>query len=169
MEKSLFRAFIFSLLLFFGINFIIYLMSYSLGGLFYTEIDRISIHPTHGVFLLLYPSRYFPWELIFNSIDVGLIEFTVFFIGGFVSFIVAAILAGLMGGDIRNSFGGWILTCISYISMHIAILVIDDYNLTYLTPGNLINGIVLVIITGVANMLIFGGLVILIAHLKGKE
>ena len=170
MEKSLFRAFIFSLLIFIGINFLLYITMYSIAGLMDMIFDRIATHPSYTAYTLIYPSSYFPWELIFTGIDSSSIPFAIMYIGGFVSFIIAAIVAGLMGGDIIKSFGGWILTCGTFMAVHVIILVIDDYNLNFLSfSATLIDGIIIVLITGVVNMLIFGGLVLLIAYLKSTD
>ena len=172
MEKSLFRAFIFSILLFFGINFLIYITMYSLAGQTFieSELNRIADHPTHIAYLLIYPSQFFPWDLIFRGINTSMIQYTVLYIAGFVSFVIAAIIAGLMGGDISKSFGGWILTCICYMTVHIIILVIDEFNLIYISSSaTLVEGIVIVIVAGAVNMLIFGGLVVLIAYLKSRS
>ena len=170
MQKSLFRAYIFSLLIFIGINFLLYITMYSFAGLLNMIFDRIANHPTYIAYTLIYPSSYFPWELIFTGIEAPSIPFTIMYIGGVVTFIIAAIVAGLMGGDIIKSFGGWIITCGTYMAVHVIILVIDDYNLNFLSfSATLIDGIIIVIITGVVNMLIFGGLVLLIAYLKGTD
>ena len=172
MEKSLFRAFIISLVVFFGLNFLIYITMYSLASqvVFEMELDRIATHPTHAAYLLIYPSVYFPWELIFRGIDASTLPFTILFIGGVVTFVIAAIVAGLMGGDIGKSFGGWVLTCLTFITVHIVILIIDESNISYVNfYYSLVEAIIWVIIAGAVNMLIFGGLVILIAYLKGSD
>ena len=172
MEKSLFRAFIFSLVIFFGLNFLIYITMYSLMSqvVFQMELDRIAAHPTHAAFLLIYPSRYFPWEIILKGIETSSPQFTILYIGGFVTFVIAALVAGLMGGDIGKSFGGWVLTCMTYMVTHIIILIIDESNISYINfYYTLVDAIILVIITGIVNMLVFGGIVILIAYLKRSD
>ena len=125
MEKSLFRAFIISLVVFFGLNFLIYIITYSFASqvVFEMELDRIATHPTHAAYLLIYPSSFFPWELIFRGIDASTLSFTILYIGGVVTFVIAAIVAGLMGGDISNSLGGWVLTCITYMAIQLLLLM----------------------------------------------
>ena len=164
MEKSLLRAFLFSLAIFLVLNFLLFIIAYSMAELMESEIDRISDHPSHSIFLIVYPSRYFPWELFTNMADAGSFAFKLFFLGGFISFVIAAIVAGFMGGDIKKSLGGWFLTVICCIILHISILLIDDYNLIYIKFGiTVVEGIVIILIAGLANVLIYGIIAFIIA------
>ncbi|MHA2007561.1 MAG: hypothetical protein ACXABO_07965 [Promethearchaeota archaeon] len=169
MKKSLVRAFLFSLLIFLVLNFLIYIVAYAIADLLNAVFDPIANHPTHSIYLMIYPSRYFPWELIGNSIDATL-AFKILYLGGVVSFVIAAIVAGLMGGSVGKSFGGWILTAICYMLLFITIISIDEFNLNYISfTATLVDGIVIVLIAGTVNALIFGGLVFIIALIKGRS
>lgn len=172
MEKSLFRAFIFSLVVFIGLNFLVFFTVYSssVQVVLEMELERIAAHPSHIGYTMIYPSRFFPWQLIQLGIENSSYQFTIYYIAGFVTFILAAIVAGLMGGDIIKSFGGWILTCITYMVIHIAIVFIDEYNIFYIHFSyTAVEAIILILITGVVNMLVFGGVVILIAYIRSKD
>ena len=173
MEKSLFRAFIFSLLIFLVLNFLFCIITYSMGDIIEEFMfDPIAAHPSHAIHLTIYPVRYFPWELITTFFDRVSDEsvFYLYFLGGFISFVIAAIIAGIMGTDISQSFWGWVLTSICYMSLFIAILAIDEYNLRYIDyDATLADGIVLILITGITSMFIFGGLVILIGYITRES
>ena len=170
MKKSLGRAFIFSLLVFLALNFLFYIIGYSIAEMLDNVVDRIADHPTHSIFLLIYPSKNFPWELLNDFIIVGSLAFKIYYLGGFISFIIAAIVAGLKGGSIGKSFGGWVLTVICSILLFIVIITIDDFNLDYISfTATLVDGIVIVVIAGAVNALIFGAIVIIIAFIKGRS
>ncbi|MFX1366053.1 MAG: hypothetical protein ACFFCE_18345 [Promethearchaeota archaeon] len=170
MKRSTGRAFIFSLIVFLVLNFLFYIISFAIGDILDSVFDTIADHPSSSVFLLIYPSRYFPWELITNSVDASSFAFKFFYMAGLISFIIAAIVAGLMGSNIGESIGGWMITAICYMLMFIAIISIDDFNLNYISfTATLIDGIIRILITGTVNALIFGLLVILIALIKGKK
>jgi hypothetical protein len=169
MEKSFARAFIFSLIIFFVLNFLIYVISYAIGGILDLLFGPIAAHPTQSVYLLIYPTRFFPWELINRAISAS-IAFKIYYLGGIASYVIAAIVAGLTGGSIAKSFGGWILTAICSMLLFILIVILDAENLDFISfSATLIDGIVLILITGTVNALIFGALVILIALIKGRE
>ncbi len=169
MEKSLSRSFIFSLLIFLVLNFLLIIVTYAIGNILNFLIDDITSHPTFSIYLFVYPSRYFPWDLISSGIAASL-AFKIFYFGGFISFIIAAIVAGLMGGSIGKSFGGWILTSMCSMILWIVLISVDSFNLNYISfTATLIDGIVIVLITGTVTTLIFGALVIIIALIKGRE
>ncbi|MFX1502306.1 MAG: hypothetical protein ACFFDH_15200 [Promethearchaeota archaeon] len=170
MKRSTGRAFIFSLIVFLVSNFLFYIISYAIGEILDLVFDTIADHPSSSVFLLIYPSRYFPWELITNSVDSNTFAFKFFYIAGLISFSIAAVVAGLMGSNIGESIGGWMITALCYMLMFIAIIYIDDYNLSYISfSATLIDGIVIILITGAVNALLFGVLVIIIALIRGKK
>jgi len=170
MKKSLSRAFIFSLLVFLALNFLFYIIGYSIAEVLNLTLDSIAAHPTHSIYLMVYPSGSLPWELLSDFNTYSNLGFKVLFLGGFISLIIAAIVAGFMGGNIGKSFGGWILTVICSMLLFIAIISIDEFNLNYISFFvTLTEGIVIVAIASAVNGLIFGALVILIALLKGKS
>lgn len=170
MKKSLGRAFLFSLLVFLVLNFIFYILTYSIADMLAAVFNPIAAHPTHSIYLLIYPSQYFPWQLIEYFIASGSLAFKLLYLGGFISFIVAAIVAGLMGDSLRQSLGGWFITASCYILLFIAILSIDQFNLNYVSfTATLVDGIVIVLIGGAVNAVIFGALVFIIALIKGRS
>ncbi len=119
---------------------------------------------------MIYPSKNFPWEsigLFMNTLSLG---FKIYYLGGFISFVIAAIVAGLMGGNIGKSFGGWVLTVICSIILFIVIISIDDFNLNYISfTATLVDGIIILSIVGAVNVLIFGVLVIIISLVTGRS
>ena len=168
MKKSLARAFIFSLIAFFALNFLFYIIGYSVAGVLDLGLNPIASHPTHSIYLLVYPSKYLPWELLNNFINYSSLGFV--FLGGFISLVIAAIVAGLIGGSIGKSFGGWALTIIISIALFIAIFTIDDFNLNYISfSTTLVEGIIITVIAGAVNALLFGALVIIIALITGRS
>jgi hypothetical protein len=141
-----------------------------MADLFDLLINNISDHPSHSIYLTTYPTHYFPWELFERFAETSSIEFKILWIGGFISFVIAAIVAGLMGGDFLKSFGGWFLTIICAMVLLIIIFAIDDYNLNYVSfTTTLAEGIVIVLITGIVNALIYGVIVLLITFLTGRS
>jgi hypothetical protein len=168
MKKSLLRAFLFSLIIFFALNFLFYIIGYSRPGALDLALNPIAAHPTHSIYLLVYPSRYLPWELLGNITVYS--SFGLVFLGGFISFIIAAIVAGLMGGGIGKSFGGWVLTIICSIVLFIVIISIDDFNLDFISfTTTLVDGIIITVIAGAVNLLIFGVVVIILAFITGRS
>jgi hypothetical protein len=170
MEKSLVRAFLFSLLVFLVLNFLFFIVGYSIAGLIDLPLDRIANHPTHSIYLLTYPCRFFPWNIIEYFLSSSSPGLKILYLGGFISFVVAAIVAGLMGGDIGKSFGGWILTSLCYTGLFIFMITIDSFNLDYICFAcTYTEAVVEVLIACIVNMLIFSALVLLIALLKGRS
>ncbi len=75
-----------------------------------------------------------------------------------------------MGGSISKSFGGWLLTIICSSLLYITIISIDDFNLNYISfRATLLDGIIIIIITGAVNLLLFGALVMLISLIAGRS
>lgn len=170
MEKSMLRAFLLSLVIFLALNFLIYIIAYAMADLLDVVFNTIADHPSQSIFLTTYPNRYFPWELFSRSAETSSFEFKLFYIGGFISFVVAAIIAGFMGGDIIKSLEGWFLTVFVSTGLLIIMILIDDFNLGYIKYGiSLTEGIVIVVIAGLVNALIYGVIVFLIALLLGRS
>jgi hypothetical protein len=171
MEKSLLRAFLFSLLVFLALNFLFYIITYSVADLFDLLINNISDHPSHGIYLTTYPTHYFPWELFERFAETSTTSaFKIYWLGGFISFVLAAIVAGFMGGDLVKSLIGWFLTVVCAMIILVIVFMIDDYNLTYISfTTTLVDGIITVLIAGLVNALIYGVIVLLIAFLTGRS
>ncbi len=92
------------------------------------------------------------------------------YIGYFISLVIASIIAGLMGGDIVKSVGGWILTCITCMLLFIIIMMIDDYNVSQFCGACPMGTAIVDALSSVAvNLLIFGALAALIALIKGRS
>jgi len=170
MKKSIFRAFIFSLILFFVLNL---LFTY-IGNAIYESLDyeftRFEEHPTFILFRSMYPISWYPWVLINRIIVTSVIGIKIMYIGYFISLITASIIAGLIGGSVVKSVGGWTLTLMTCMVLFAIILVIDDYNQGFFCNScSLVQAIGTMTITVGSNLLIFGALTALIALLKGKE
>ncbi|UCC18585.1 MAG: hypothetical protein JSV62_10805 [Promethearchaeota archaeon] len=170
MKHSLIRAFLFSLIVFLALNFLFYIIGYSVEDLLYLPLSRIAEHPTHIIYLITYPVNWFPWELIEDFISASSLGFKIYTLGGFISFLIAALIAGLMGGSIGNAFIGWLITSGCFILLMILMISIDPFNLGFIcTMCTLDEGIVSILITGIVNTLIFGALVFVIALIKGRS
>ena len=170
MKKSLGRAFLFSLFVFLALTFLFFIIGYSVAGVLDNVLDDIAAHPTHSVYLFVYPSQYLPWEQVINSIDALTLGFKIFYFGGLISFAIAAIVAGIFGGGVGKSIGGWILTVICSSILYIIIISIDDFNLNYISfTATLIDGIITIIIASVVNLLLFGVIVIIITLIAGRS
>jgi hypothetical protein len=169
MKHSLFRAFLFSLLVFLALNFLFFIIGYAGSGLLDAPLSRIADHPSHSIHVITYPVNWFPWELIERFIITNSIWFKLFYIGGFISFLIAALIAGLMGGSIGNAFIGWLMTSGCFILLVIIMISIDPFNIDYICyMCTLEQAIVKVVITGLVSTLIFGALVFIIALIKGR-
>ncbi|MFX1417604.1 MAG: hypothetical protein ACFE9N_01655 [Promethearchaeota archaeon] len=171
MKTGLVRAYLFSLITFFILNFLITIISYSIVGLLIDlELPRYSTHPVFVFFRLIYPMLFFPWDLLILGANQALIGFMVFYFGFFISLIVASVVAGLMGGDIVKSVGGWILTSITCILVFIIIALIDSIVLAFVCFSCTFEEVMVqVIIHGLINILLFGVLTAFIAMLKGRS
>ena len=117
----------------------------------------------------MFPIHYYPWELIDSKITaVDIVGIFIMYIGFFISIIIASIVAGLTGGSLFKSVGGWILTSITCMLLFVIILVIDDYNLGFFGSIILGEAIVTMIAKVGVNLLIFGALTAVIALIKGS-
>jgi len=170
LKTSWFRAFIFSLLIFFILNFLFWIIGYGVADLLDLQIARIKQSPTHVILELVYPMGMFPWEAVGRSIASTGIGFKIFYIGFVISLSIASIVAGLFGGSIVKALAGWYLTSIICILLFIIVFLIDISNLNYYCFGcSMTDGIIQVLIIGLVNMLIFGVLTFLIALFKGRS
>ena len=169
MKHSLFRAFIFSLLVFLALNFLFFIIGYASTDTLDLPLGRIADYPSHSIYVITYPVRYFPWELIERFTSVLALGFKIMYLGGLISFLIAALIAGLMGGSIGNAFIGWLITSGCFILLMIFMITVEPFNLNWICIGcTLEEGIVKVLITGLVNTLIFGALVFIIALIKGR-
>ena len=172
MERSLFRAFIFSLIVVIALNFLFYIIGYSILGTLDIQFTRASSHPTYIVLWLTYPYTWFPWELIIDamtrdpSIHIGLI---IMDIGLVASLAVGSIVAAIFGGDFSKSLGGWVLTSLTCVAALFIIVIIDSFNLSWICwPCELGEAMVYILVVGVVNLLIFSGITLLTVLIVGS-
>jgi hypothetical protein len=112
----------------------------------------------------------FPWDMIGIGINQSLLGLKIYYIGMVISLALASIVAGLFGGSIVKALAGWYLTSIVCIVLFIIIFSIDISNLSYICIScTLTDGIIQILIVGLANMLMFGVLTFLIALFKGRS
>jgi len=174
MEKSLSRAFIFSFIAVIALNFLFYIIGYSILGTLDIHFTRASSHPTYIVLWFTYPYTYFPWELVIDamtrdpSIHIGLI---IMDIGLIASLAVGSIVAAIFGGDFSNSLGGWLLTSLACIIAILVIIFVDPFNISWTchySGCEIGYTVILVIIKGLVNLLIFGGITLLTVLVVGS-
>ena len=165
MEKSLGRAFIVSLLILMVFSFLFYIIGYSMLGILDHAFTRVTDHPSHFVLWITYPFTRLPWEWITEITEVITADgIKVMYTGFIVSFVLAAIIAGFFGGDFSNSLGGWLLTSLVCIVLLIAVAFIDSYNIDWICNGYLCAldyTVVKILVVGLINLLIFGGITLL--------
>lgn len=171
MKTSLVRAFLFSLIIFFILNFLIAIIGYAVGGLIDLELSKYQTYPTtFFIYRLVYPIGYFPWDLIIYGIQTGSIAFKVVYLGIFISLVVASIIAGLFGGDALRALGGWALTMIISVLLLIIISSIEIYYIgIYCFGCDLGQAVITALVLFLVNLLIFGALAALIAYLRGRS
>lgn len=170
MKRSLGRGFLFSLIAFVLVGFIFIIIAYSIGG----GIDTLLFgffadYPWAIIQWLLRPVRYYLWDIINEILATSYISTKTWFIGMFLSLIIASIIAGLTGGNIKNSFGGWALTMIFSIILYIIPLSLGgqytNNTCGLCTPQE---AIIMVIIIGIVHLLIFGFITLLTALMIGR-
>ena len=170
MKTSWFRAFLFSLLVFFVVSFLFWIIGYAVADLMDLLVSHVQSSPLYVIQRIVYPMGMFPWDAITTSMNMTNIGLKIFYIGFVVTLAVASIVAGLFGGSIIKSLAGWYLTSIVCILLYIIILLIDISLLGYVcTSCTLADGIIQILIVGLVNMLMFGVLTFLIALIKGRS
>ena len=169
MQKSLGRAFIFSLIAFVLVGFIFVIIEYSIGDAIDNLFGLFTDYPGTIIQWLLRPVRYFPWDIINEFLETSYISTKTWYVGMFLSLIIASIIAGLTGGEVKNAFGGWALTMIFSIIMYIIPLSLGG-QYTNNTCGLCTSqeAIIMVIIIGIVHLLIFGCITLLTALMIGR-
>jgi hypothetical protein len=170
MERSLGRAFIFSFIVVIALSFLFFIVGYSILGTLENHFTRASSHPTYIVLWLTEPYTWFPWDLILAIVDESThIGLRIMYIGFLVSLVVGAIVAAIFGGDFSNSLGGWVLTSLVCIVILIVTFFIDPYNTDWICwPCDVGEAVIHVLVAGVVNLLIFGGITLLIVLVVGS-
>lgn len=171
MKTSLVRAFLFSLIVFFILNFLIAIIGYAVGGLMDLELSKYQTYPTtFFIYRLVYPIGYFPWDLLILGIQSGSLGFKLIYFGIFISLLIASIIAGLAGGNALRSLGGWALTSITSFLLLIIISSIESFYIGYYCFGcNLGEAVITAMVFFIVNLLIFGALAALIGYLRGRS
>ena len=137
------------------------------------ENQQISQHPILAIEHLLDPICQYPWyffERISVHLDLGNTGWVIMYIGFILAFIIAAIVAGLSGGNISRSFGGWSLTIITCMIILIMLFVIDDQLWLYtgIAPSTE-EAIVTIILAGLSNLIIYGCITIIVAAMRPRN
>jgi len=170
MKKSLIRAFLFSLIAFLILNLIFFVVGFSINGFLYTTFDTIAEHPIWIIRYLTDPFRNFLWNLVIDLSSGMGIGWKIWNIGKILSLLFASIIAGISGGSILRSAGGWILTSILSIGLLISMFLIDSWTLGALCGLCTLNEtMVPVIISGIVNLVIFGCVALIVALFAGRS
>ena len=157
MKTSLVRAFLFSLIVFFILNFLIAIIGYAVAGLIDLELSKYQAYPTtFFIYRLVYPIGYFPWDLLILGIPHASLGFKIIYLGIFISLVVASIIAGLFGGDALRALGGWALTMITSVLLLIIISSIESFYIGYYCFGcDLGQAVITALVLCLVNLLIF--------------
>ena len=170
MKTSFVRAFLFSLIVFFILNFLIAIIGYAVADLMSLELSKYQTHPTFFIYRLVYPIGYFPWDLLIIGIPHASFGFKIIYLGIFISLVVASIIAGLTGGDALRALGGWALTSITVCLLFIIVSSIESYYLSFFCLGcDLGQAVITALVICLVNLLIFGALAALIAYIRGRS
>jgi len=171
MKTSLVRAFLFSLIVFFILNFLIAIIGYAVADLMSLELSKYQTYPTtFFIYRLVYPIGYFTWDLLILGIPHASLGFKIIYIGIFISLVVASIMAGLTGGDALRALGGWALTSITSCLLLIIISSIEIFYIGYYCFGcDLGQAVITALVLCLVNLLIFGALAALIAYFRGRS
>ena len=170
MKKSLGTALILSLLVFVMLNFLFWIIGYSMEGTLESQFDIIANYPGWIIVKLFYPMARFPWTFLDLASQTSSDGLKVIYIGYLFSLIIASIVAGLTAGDIPNAIGGWSITGVVCILL-VIVAVYEEYVrwLGYEFLGTLEEVIVEIIVSGILNIIIFGCVAVLIALIVGKS
>ncbi|KKK41602.1 hypothetical protein LCGC14_1983720 [marine sediment metagenome] len=170
MKTSILRAFLFSLIVFFILNFLFTFIGNAIYQSLDYEITRFGDHPTFVLFRLMFPIHWYPWVLIDRIIVTLEVGIRIMYIGYFISIVIASIISGLFGGSVVKSVGGWILTSITCMLLFALIILIDDYNGGFFCSGCTSGeAIIFMTIPVLINLMIFSALTALIALIKGRS
>lgn len=171
MKASLGRAFIFSLIVFVVINFLSTIIGYSVADLIDLELERYGDYPAFIPYRMISAAGFFPWELLDDFANVSDTGLKIFYMGLFLSPIIASIIAGLTGGDVSKAAGGWILTSITCMILFAILFIVEDAVRGYycFTCTTTESAIIKAIVHVLVNLMIFGALAAVIALIKGKS
>ncbi|MFX1237531.1 MAG: hypothetical protein ACFFAS_05540 [Promethearchaeota archaeon] len=160
MRKTLYNAFVLSLFAFFLLNFLFWIMGFSLEGELDPQFRFTNEEPRYFLVRLVYPMILYPWELIEMAMTSDINGTVVMMTGYFISLIISAIVAGLAAGRIWHAIGGWALTCV--FCMILAFSGVD------LLVDTLEYGVIDIFLSGFVNFLLFGLLSLFFALLANK-
>jgi hypothetical protein len=168
MKRSIGRAFLFSLVAFVLINLLFLIIYYYIAPIIDISdlFDLFANYPGMIIQRLFQPLRWFPWDFFIQNVDTAA---RVLYIGEFLSLIIASIIAGLAGGDMKNAIVGWILTMIfSIVIFIITFFLGSSYLVFYCGSCDLLEAIITVTIKGIVHILIFGCITLLTALMIGR-
>lgn len=171
MEKSLGRAFIFSLIFLMALSFLFFVIGYSITGSLENHFTHASERPIYIVLWLTNPFLWVPWDLFQVAINESTHDgIKIMYMGFLASLIVSSIIAGIFGGTYSNSLGGWILTSLVCIMTVAVVLFIDPFFISAICDYcELGYAIIQLSVFGIVNLLIFGGITLLTALLIGRS
>ena len=88
----------------------------------------------------------------------------------FVALMIASIVAGLTGGNVKNAFVGWAIMMIFSIVLYIIPFSFDYLPLNH-TCGSCtyLEGVIKVVFIGIVHLLIFGCITLLTALIVGRK
>jgi len=169
LKKSLGRAFIFSFIAFALVGLLFLIIAYSIGGAIDGLFGLFADHPGMIIQYILRPVRYFPWEIFGEFFATSFTSTRTWFIGMLVALIIASIVAGLTGGNMKNAFLGWAIMMIFSIILYIIPLGFDTLSLNHTCGAcTYLEGVIRVVIIGVVHLLIFGCITLLTALMIGR-
>jgi hypothetical protein len=170
LKKSLGRAFIFSLIAFVLVGLLFQIISSSIGGTIDSLFGVFADHPGMIIQYILRPLRYFPWEIFNEFFATPNLSTKIWFIGMIVALIIASFVAGLTGGNVKNSFTGWAIMMIFSIVLYIIPFSFDPMSFIF-TCGTCtyLEGVIKVVIIGIVHILIFGCITLLTALMISRS
>ena len=170
MKKSLGRAFIFSFIAFALVGLLFLIIAYSIGGAIDNLFSLFADHPSMIIQYILRPLRYFPWELFTEFFETSYFSTRTWYVGMFVALIIASIVAGLTGGNMKNSFVGWAIMMILCIVLYIIPFGFDSLSLNHTCGAcTYLEGVIEVVIIGIVHIPIFGCITLLTALMIGRS
>ena len=169
MKKSLGRAFIFSFIAFALVGLLFLIIAYSIGDSIDGLFELFADHPGMIIQYILRPLRYFPWEIFDEFFATSYISTRTWYIGMFVALIIASIVAGLTGGNIKNAFLGWAIMMIFSIILYIIPFSFDSLSLNHTCGAcTYLEAVIKVVIIGIVHIPIFGCITLLTALMMGR-
>ncbi len=160
MRKGLLTAFFLGLIVFILLNFLFWIIGYSIVGTLDAQINYIATEPRTLLVRLVYPIAGYPWEIIENAANTSFDGIRVMLIGYFLSLIISSIVVGLTAGELGTAFFAWALVCI--VSIILALIGFD------LFTSDLESAAYDIIFAGIIHLILFGLLALLVAQIARR-